>query len=122
MSRKLAMFDIFAPPSYDYAMTSAGALPPGVAFFCFHRELPIHARWGQQEGYGEGMLLAAQQAGFHIVALSDDPDRGHLPGDPDLLLQISPNDGVDVDLYATRVIMLFEAALGHLSALRRGAR
>lgn len=119
MSRKLAMFDIFAAPSYDYAMTSAGVLPPGVAFFCFHRELPKHTQLGQQEGYGEGMLLAARNTGFYIVALSDDPDKRLPSGGPDLLLTISPNEGMDVDLYAPRVIMLFEAALSRLSATRR---
>lgn len=122
MSRKLAMFEIFAPPSYDYAMTARGDLPLGVAFFCFHRELPRHAQWGQQEGYGRGMLKAAREAGFFVVAFSDDPSHGKTQDDTDLMLRISPNDGIDVDLYATRVIMLFEAALARFSATRGEGR
>lgn len=117
MSRKLAMFDIFAPPSYDYALTVPGSLPCGVAFFCFHKELPGRSLRGQQEGYGEGMFSAAREAGFYTVALSDADNR--IQEEADLLLRIAPNEGPDVDLYAARVIMLFEMALARF-ALRRG--
>lgn len=115
MSRKLAMFDIFAPPSYDYAMTVPGALPCGVAFFCFHRELPGRSVWGQQDGYGEGMLAAARSTGFYVVAFSD--NVAPRPSDADLLLRVAPNERDDLDLYAARVIMLFEAALARYAGL-----
>lgn len=110
MSRKLAMFDIFAPASYDYAITFRRSLEPGAAIFCFHREAPRYAHLGQQEGYGEGMLHAAKKAGFFIIALTDE-EAGEPHPDIDLELAIAPNEGAGGDFFATRVIVLFENAL-----------
>lgn len=119
MSRKLAMFDIFAPASYDYAMTTPGRLPVGVAFFCFHRELPGRRHLGQQEGYGEGMLRAARDAGFYVVLFSDSREADVAPGMVDLAVHIAPNDGIAADLYAARVIIVFEAALARYAQLEK---
>lgn len=121
MSRKLAMFDIFAPTSYDYAMTVPRDLPCGVAFFCFHRELPGKDHLGQREGYGEGMLAAARRAGFYTVAFSD-AVRQPAGREVDLLFKIAPNDDSGADLYATRVIILFEQALSLYAKMRRVSR
>lgn len=118
MSRKLAMFDIFAPTSYDYAMTVPRDLPCGVAFFCFHRELPGQAHLGQREGYGEDMLAAAKRAGFYTVAFSDDGDKAR-GRTVDLLFEVAPNDNTGADLYASRVIILFERALSNYAKMRR---
>lgn len=119
MSRKLAMFDIFAPASYDYAMTAQGALPVGVAFFCFHNELPGRRHLGQQEGYGEGMLRAAHDSGFYVVAFTDSEEIGFASGMVDLTVHITPNDGIAADLYAARVIIVFETALAQYAQLER---
>ena len=116
MSRKLALFGIFAPSTYDYAMTAPGEYTCGAAFFCFHRGLPGATRFDQPEGYGMGMLHAARKAGFEIVILTDDRERS-VPHDADLVLQISPNSDVRVDLYVTRSIMLFETALAKLARM-----
>lgn len=114
MCRKLAMFGIFASASYDYLMVEHHALEPGAAIFFFHRELPGRAEWGQRQGYGEGMLRAARAAGFSIAAFSDDPDKGAQEG-ADLLIEIEENDEAGVDLYLTRVLMVFEMALARMS-------
>lgn len=60
------------------------------------------------------MLRAARAAGFSIVAFSDDPDKGAQEG-ADLLLEIEENDEAGVDLYLTRVLMVFEMALARMS-------
>lgn len=117
VSRKLAMFDIFCPASYDYAMASASSQPSGVAFFCFHRELPGKERLGQQEGFAQGMLRSAQEAGFRIVAFTDNDERLAC-GKDGLTFRISDNDGTGADLYVAKVLMLFEAALSRYAQQR----
>ena len=124
MSRKLAMFDIFATPSYDYAMVRAaagpqGAGPGGFALFFFLRELPAQRGLGQQPGFGEGMFAAAEAAGFQVIVFSD--DERALQDRADLLVRIAPNGEADVDLYAVKALMLFEMALTRVSEMRGGA-
>ena len=124
MSRKLAMFDIFATPSYDYAMVRAaagpqGAGPGGFALLFFHRELPAQRGLGQQPGFGEGMFAAAEAAGFQVIVFSD--DERALQDRADLLVRIAPNGEADVDLYAVKALMLFEMALTRVSEMRGGA-
>lgn len=114
MCRKLAMFGVFASASYDYLMVEQHALDPGAAIFFFHRELPGRADWGQSAGYGEGMLRAAREAGFSIVAFSDDRDKT-VQGCAELLIPIEENDDSGADLYMTRVLMVFEMALARMS-------
>lgn len=126
MSRKLAMFDIFATPSYDYAMIrpmsrqgdldKSGMEHSGFALFFFHRELPSQRGLGQQPGFGEGMFAAVSEAGFRIIVISDD-DR-ELQNQADLLIRIAPNGEADVDLYAVKTLMLFEMSLAHISKMR----
>jgi len=120
MSRKLAMFDIFAPASYDYALARQESLPCGTAFFCFHKELPGRSPLGQQEGYGDGMLRSARDAGFSLVVFSDDVERER-PAKADLLVRISGNEDDREDLYVSKVLIVFERALS-LYATERRAR
>ena len=114
MCRKLAMFGIFASASYDYLMVEHHALDPGTAIFFFHRELPGRANWGQTSGYGEGMLRAARDAGFSIVAFSDDPEKSTRV-QADLCIAIDNRDDAGGDLYMTCVLMVFEMALARIS-------
>lgn len=114
MCRKLAMFGIFASASYDYLMVEHHALDPGTAIFFFHRELPGRANWGQTSGYGEGMLRAARDAGFSIVAFSDDPEKSTRV-QADLCIAIDSRDDAGGDLYMMRVLMVFEMALARIS-------
>lgn len=114
MCRKLAMFGIFASASYDYLMVEHHALDPGAAIFFFHREPPGRAGWGQPSGYGEGMMRAAREAGFSIVAFSDDREKS-LQAHADLDVSIEESDEAGEDLYLTRVLMVFEMALARMS-------
>lgn len=119
MSRKLASFCIFAPPSYDYAMTEPFDLDPGVAYFFFHKELPGREGRGQGPGYGKGMLAAARRAGFYIVVISDDRARA-TETEADMIIPISQNEGLEADMFVSRVIVLLEKALTVYSRLNRG--
>ena len=86
----------------------------------------IYARYssqGQREQSIEDQVracreAAAREAGFYTVALSDADNR--IQEKADLLLRIAPNEGPDVDLYAARVIMLFEMALARFARRRGG--
>ena len=116
MSRKLAMFDILAPASYDYDLARRETLPCGIAFFCTHQELPGRLVMGQQEGYGEGMMHAARSAGFSIVAFSDDERRRWEPDDT--VISIAPSPDGREDRYMPKVLMTFEQALAAYAAER----
>ena len=116
MSRKLAMFDILSPDSYDYAMTAKGTRSFGFAIFCFHREAGEGGHLGQQSGYGQGMLAEAKHVGYEIVVISDDADLCRDAG-ADLAILIAKNSEAAIDLYMTRVLMLFELALSKLSRM-----
>lgn len=110
MSRKLAMFDLFATMSTDYAMARREVLECGTAFFILHRELPCRSAHEQDAGYGMGMLRSARDAGFDIVAFSDDSNR-RAAQEADLLVRISPNEDEDIDLFVPKTLMVFEQAL-----------
>lgn len=114
MSRKLALFDIFAPASYDYAFARQVAFPVGFAIFCFHKELPGYRLLGQQTGYGETMMASAQEAGFTIVVITDDASLT-TTAQADLVIPITSPELAAEDMYMPKVLMLFEQALEQLS-------
>ena len=119
LSRKLSLFGILCPATYDYSIVdTVMGRPPGLAIFCFHKELPGKTHLGQQEGYGAGLLEAARGAGFDIVVISDlSKDEPH---EETTAISIVRDQDITVDLYATRVLMLFEQTLSALSALAGG--
>ena len=57
-----------------------------------------------------GMLRSARDAGFDIVAFSDDSNR-RAAQEADLLVRISPNEDEDIDLFVPKTLMVFEQAL-----------
>lgn len=119
MSRKLASFGLSVPPSYDYAMADPCGLEPGVAFFYFHKELPGREGRGQADDYGKGMLSTARRAGFFIVVVSDDRRRAS-DTDADMVVPVAQNDGLETDMFVSRVIVLLEKAFAVYSGLSRG--
>lgn len=121
ISRKLAMFGIFASPSYDYLMLNDRPEMCGAAVFFFHRELPERREMGQQPGYGEGMLRAARAAGYAVAVFTDDDDKEGQDA-ADLLVRMATNAEAGVDLYLARVLMMFEMVLVRLSELRASER
>ena len=117
MARKLALFDIFAPSSYDYAMVTETALEPGVAIFFFHQQ----ARGAfDEEGVGESMMQTVRERGYRTVVFTDRDDSG-VGALADLLLRVSDSGDANLDLFATKVLMLVERALARMARLRGGA-
>lgn len=117
VSRKLAMFEIYAPASYDYAMARQELAPCGSAFFFYHRELPRRSNHSQIEGYGVGMMEQAQKSGFSVVVFAD-YDHGPWGQHADLFIRIADNESDAEDFYIPRVITVFERALSAYSDLR----
>lgn len=107
VSRKLAMFDIFAPASYDYAMVDETQLPFGAAFFFFHHN---PKRGFGTSGTGESMIQTVREHGYRTVVFTDSDDT-HAYRDVDVLIRIVENADPNIDLFATRTIMVFEGAL-----------
>lgn len=113
LCRKLAMFGIFASASYDYLMLNDHGMEPGIVCFFFHKELPEHAGFGQQEGYGEGMFAAAREAGYQTVVFSD--DSREIQEKADHLIRLCPSVSDGCDLFISRVLMVAEMAFEYLS-------
>ncbi len=119
VSRKLALFDIFAPASYDYAMVTESRMACGAAFFFFH-----HLHSGEEavsSGIGEGMVETVRAHGFRTVVFADG-DETNVSSYADVLVRIADDAGADLDLFATKVIMVFERALAGLSRYRAEGR
>lgn len=116
-SRKLALFDIFAPASYDYAMVHESAAAPGAAFFFIHQG--GRDKGLGYSGVGEGMLKTARDLGYDTVIFTDCDDAG-LAGYANVLVRIADNADPEIDLFATKVIMVIERALSELSRMRGG--
>lgn len=114
VSRKLAMFDIFAPASYDYAMVDETQLDFGAAFFFFHHN---PTKGFGTSGTGDSMIQTVREHGYRTVVFTDSDDV-HAYGGVDVLIRIVGNANPNVDLFATRTIMVFEEAL-HLFAKNR---
>ena len=71
------------------------------------------------DDYGKGMLSAARRAGFFIVVVSDDRRRAS-DTDADMVVPIAQNDGLETDMFVSRVIVLLEKAFAVYSGLSRG--
>lgn len=117
VSRKLAMFDIFAPASYDYAMVDEAQLDFGAAFFFFHHN---PARGFGTSGTGESMIRTIRDRGYRTVVFTD-ADDVRLRGDSDVWVRIVENADPNMDLFATRTIMVFEEALSAFAKSREGS-
>lgn len=115
-SRKLALFDIFAPASYDYAMVDESHLDAGAAFFFFHRN---PSRGFGLSGTGEMMIDAVHERGFRTIMFTDS-DEPRFAQASDLLIRITDNADPGVDLFATKTIMVFEEALSLFAESREG--
>ena len=116
VSRKLGMFDIFAPASYDYALTDHIRLDAGFALF-FPREM--RGALGNGDAIDPQALWRSQiayytQRGMHAILISDSPALiAALPAELRITLA-PPQGGHADDLFAVRTLMLVEQTLALL--------
>lgn len=98
ISRKFAMFDIFAPATYDYSMTKKIRLNSGFIIFPDVRRSKID--------YLSPMFKTAKDNGFFIITVSNEK-KDNLKNISDYHIEIS-NDESGIDLYNVKVMILFE--------------
>ncbi len=120
LSRKLAFFDIFMPVTYDLEMVDNPRLERGFALFILHAGiLQRRSTRDTHRHAGEQLMRRARERGFTIMTVADQDFEG-LPLIPDLDLRIPTNDTVDLDLFASRVISLFECSLSRYAFMTLG--
>lgn len=111
ISRKLAMFDIFAPASYDYSLYEHVHLDPGFVFMFPRKSAPVDPTadlrpiWKTQADKLHSM-------GYTVVTLSDDAElQNQIDSGYAVTIRSSHVHGTDADLFIPNVLMLFEDTL-----------
>lgn len=122
LSRKLAFFDIFMPVTYDMDMVDNPRMERGFALFILHAGMmQRRGTFEMHRHAGKQLMMRAKENGFSIVCVADEDYEG-IPLVPDLDLRIPTSDTIDLDLFATRVVSLFECAFSLYSARASAAR
>lgn len=99
LSRKLGMFDIFAPATYDYVMAEESRLDKGIAFFCDIRKFGSESM--------REMADITKRKGYYIVVFSNEK-HNWLESYADLFIQIRTTEYKTADFYCAKVLMFFE--------------
>lgn len=99
-SRKLQLFDIFAPASNDYALTSFTRLPRGCAFFLEKDFDKINIE----------LFRLAVQEGYYIVVITETPPEKMLKN-IDFLVRIKKTHYKTADFYTAKVLVFMEMLL-----------
>ena len=116
LSRKLNMLGLTSTTSYDYATFDAHASHAGVMFFLFER-LPKQAEAlsNVSEPALESLVSYASGRGFTTVGFIDADSPLVLPS-LDVGIRLAATYDGPVNLFAVKVLMLFEEALATYSA------
>ena len=118
LSRKMAMFDISCPATYDYATAISPSGEPGLAFLFLHSGPARTYASGTTMGVNEPMLRLLHRQRYHIVGVSDDPAAEQRTS-ADTFVLISPERDDGLDFFAAKVTMLFEFVWSALSEISK---
>ena len=106
VARKLMMFDIFAPATYDFDMVKNLYLSKGIALFMDLRDVhPFEAK---------DIMKIAKQEGYTIIAFSDS-DLTWAKKLADHVVRVKKTEYKTADFYAAKVMMLMELVLSEYS-------
>lgn len=106
IARKLMMFDLFAPSTYDFAMVKNLYLSKGVALFPDLRKThPFE---------GKDIMKLAKQEGYYIVAFSD-TELTWAKKYVDYFVKIKVTEYKSADFFEAKIIMLMEMVLSEYS-------
>lgn len=106
MSRKLMLFDIFAPATYDFDMVKNLYLAKGLAIFAdLRNNHPFEAK---------DIMKIAKQEGYVILAFSDS-DLTWAKKYVDHFVKIKKTNYKTADFFEAKVIMLLEMVLSEYS-------
>ena len=108
LSRKLSMFDILAPATYDYIMARNPKKEKGIAFFCNQR-----SNLGE---YAKEMAELTRSEGYYIVAFSDEKDNW-IKGYTDMYIQIHRTEYKTADFYMAKMLIIFELLLSEYARI-----
>lgn len=110
LSRKLSMFELFCPASYDYLMIDVHQADPGVLYFFFRELRSDEKTRGAAEETYRHYTDYAHTFGYRIVTFTDVPERITGPN-AGTIIPIAPTTEPFCDLFSAKVIMVFEHAL-----------
>lgn len=104
ISRKLQMFDIFAPDTYDYSMVDNPRLEKGIAFI-----VSDSYELGDYE-----IVRQAKQQGYYFVVLAK--DRFHMSLNyADMKIIFQKTEYKSADFFGAKVIVLIEKMLSEFA-------
>ena len=106
ISRKLAFFDIFAPATYDYTMTSNFRIGKGFIIFPDTRPNSFE--------YILPMLQLSKQEGYKLIAFGEEKNEW-LETNCDLYIRVPKTPYKDADMYPVKLIILFELIFSKLA-------
>lgn len=106
LSRKLEMFDIFAPSTYEVNMIQNPRKEKGIAFFCDLREKGVKRR--------REMLSLAKQEGYYIIAFGDVSNQW-IKQYAELYIPLRTTHYKNADFYTAKMLIFFELLLSELA-------
>lgn len=110
-SRKLQMFDIFAPASYDYVMTSSKRLNKGIAFFFSKNNFDCDIE----------MLRLVIQEGYYVIYIcEEEPEK--MKKLIDYIVEIKKTNYKTADFYGVKTLAFLEMLLSEYSNLFDGVK
>ena len=106
IARKLMMFDLFAPSTYDFDMIKNVYLQKGIAIFPdLRKKHPFE---------GKDIMKLAKQQGYYIIAFSD-TELTWSKKYVDYFVKIKVTEYKTADFFEAKVIMLMEMILSEFS-------
>ena len=109
-SRKIAMFDIFAPSTYDYLMAEGTHIPHGLAFF-------LNGRTFDNEEVQIMYNLVVRQ-GYTTVVFTDELHQ-EMGKKADIQIILQAYDYKKTDMFNAKILILIELMLSEYARLYR---
>lgn len=112
ISRKLQLFEMFAPVTYDFAAFETRRLNPGM-YITFAHQMPSGSD-GPLPSYEQKYSSLSHEHGYQIVLFTDTELPQSLP-DNVIPIRIAPEANALRDYFSAKVLILFESALAKYS-------
>lgn len=109
LSRKLAMFDIFAPASYDYVMVPKRQLDIGIAFFFVENEEKLSVR--------SEMLNLLKKEGYYIVVIANEEMKS-FKQTIDMMICLKETKYKGANFYHAKALIFIELLLSEYAKVK----
>lgn len=114
ISRKLSMFDLFAPVTYDRLVITPHSQESGIFIFFPRISNNSSATISEAIKTSNKLIRRASIIGYSVCVISDMKGLSRLSG-ADCVIPISENSSGEIDLFASKVMILFEQAFAVFS-------